>query len=142
MATSDESFPSDSVKIYGSFKWTNDVKVEIVNLDNVNDFFNDFRSWSKVYAHLKELDIGLMVRVFSNDPGDWGSIPGRVISKTQKMIIDISLLNTQHYKVESKWNNPGKGVTPPHTPWYRSYWKGSLRIALAYGRQLFLDITG
>ena len=41
----------------------------------------------------------MMVRVFANDPGDQGSIPGRVISKTQKMVIDSSLLNTQHYKV-------------------------------------------
>ena len=28
-----------------------------------------------------------------------GSIPGRVIPKTQKMVLDASLLNTQHYKV-------------------------------------------
>ena len=28
--------------------------------------------------------VGMMVRVFTNGPGDWGSIPGRVISKTQK----------------------------------------------------------
>ena len=43
--------------------------------------------------------IGLAVREFANDPGDWGSIPGRVIPKTQKMVLDLSLLNTQHYKV-------------------------------------------
>ena len=40
-----------------------------------------------------------MVRVFANGPGDLGSIPGRVISKTQKMVLDASVLNTQHYKV-------------------------------------------
>ena len=28
--------------------------------------------------------IGLMSRVFTNSLGDWGSIPGRVIPKTQK----------------------------------------------------------
>ena len=32
-------------------------------------------------------------------PGDLGSIPGPVIPKTQKMVLDTSLLNTQHYKV-------------------------------------------
>ena len=32
----------------------------------------------------------------------WGSIPGRVISKTQKMVLDATLLNTQHYKVQIK----------------------------------------
>ena len=35
-------------------------------------------------------------------PGDLGSIPGRVIPKTQKMLLDASLLNTQHYKVQIK----------------------------------------
>ena len=44
-------------------------------------------------------DIGLAVRVFANGPGDLGSIPGRVIPKTQKMVLDAFLLNTQHYKV-------------------------------------------
>ena len=29
----------------------------------------------------------------------WGSFPRRVISKTQKLVLDASLLNTQHYKV-------------------------------------------
>ena len=37
-----------------------------------------------------------MVRVFANGPGDLGSIPGRVITKTQKMVLDASLLNTQY----------------------------------------------
>ena len=43
--------------------------------------------------------IGIMVRVFTNSPGDQDSIPGRVIPKTQKMVLDATLLNTQHYKV-------------------------------------------
>ena len=30
---------------------------------------------------------------------DYYSIPGRVIPKTQKMVLDASLLNTQHYEV-------------------------------------------
>ena len=41
-----------------------------------------------------------MVRVFANRPGDVGSIPGQVIPKTQKMVLDASLFNTQHYKVQ------------------------------------------
>ena len=44
-------------------------------------------------------DIGMMVRVFANGPGDLDSIPSRVIPKTQKMVFDASLFNTQHYKV-------------------------------------------
>ena len=38
-------------------------------------------------------------RVFANGLGDWGSIPGQIIPKTQKMVLDTSLLNTKHYKV-------------------------------------------
>ena len=40
-----------------------------------------------------------MSRVFANGPGDLGSIPGQVIPKTQKMVLDSILLNTEHYKV-------------------------------------------
>ena len=43
-----------------------------------------------------------MVRVFANGLGDLGSIPGRVIPETLKMVLDASLLNTQHYKVRIK----------------------------------------
>ena len=43
-----------------------------------------------------------MSRVFTGGPEDRGSIPGRVIQKTQKMILDAVLLNTQHYKVRIK----------------------------------------
>ena len=43
--------------------------------------------------------IGLMSRVFANDPGDLDSILGRVIPKTQKVVLDSALLNTQHFKV-------------------------------------------
>ena len=43
--------------------------------------------------------IGLVGRVFANGPGDLGSIPGRVIPKTLKMVLDIFLLDTQQYKV-------------------------------------------
>ena len=46
--------------------------------------------------------IGLVGKVFANDPGDQGSIPGRVIPKTLKMVLDTSLLNTQQYKVRIK----------------------------------------
>ena len=43
-----------------------------------------------------------MVREFANGPGDRGSIPGRVIPKTQKMVLDATLLRTQHYKERIK----------------------------------------
>ena len=37
-----------------------------------------------------------------DDPGDLGSIPGRVRPKTLKMVLDTSLLKTQQYKVRIK----------------------------------------
>ena len=46
--------------------------------------------------------IGLMSSMFANGPGDRGSIPGRVVPTTQKMVLDAALLNTQHYKVRIK----------------------------------------
>ena len=66
-----------------------------------------------------------MDRVFGNGPGDRGTIPGRIIPKTQKMLLDASLLNTQHYKVYIKdkveqSREKGRFLT--------SYWKGSLRV--------------
>ena len=77
-------------------------------------------------------------------PGDLGSIPGRVIPKTQKMVLDASLLNTQHYKVRIKGKvEPSReGVAPSPTSWCSSYRKGSLRVTLDYGRQLYLLYLG
>ena len=51
---------------------------------------------------MRKLAIGLMSRVFANVPEDRGSIPGRVIPKTQKMLLDTTLFNIQHYKVRIK----------------------------------------
>ena len=44
----------------------------------------------------------IMGRVFTNGLGDQGSIQGRVIPKSQKMVLNAALLNTQHYKVQIK----------------------------------------
>ena len=49
-----------------------------------------------------EPDIGMMVKVFSNGPGNLCSIPGRDIPKTQKMVLDASLLNTQQVWIKGK----------------------------------------
>ena len=57
--------------------------------------------------------------LFTNDPGDRDSIPGRIIAKTQKIVFDASLLDTQYYKVriKGKWNNAAIGVASSLTPW-------------------------
>ena len=63
--------------------------------------------------------IGLVGRVFANGPRDLGSIPGRVIPKTLKIVLDTSLLNTQQYKVhikgkvEQSWEKSSAPPTPP-----------------------------
>ena len=77
-----------------------------------------------------------MVRVFANGPGDLGSIPGRVIPKTQKMILDAILFNTQHYKVhiKGKVEQSRERSSAPPAPRCSSYRKGSLRVTLDYGR--------
>ena len=62
--------------------------------------------------------IDLVGRVFANGLGDLGSIPGRVIPKTLKMVFDTSLLNTHQYKVcikgkvEQSWE---RSSTLPYT---------------------------
>ena len=59
-----------------------------------------------------------MNRVFANGPGDRGSIPVQIIPKTQKMVLDAALLNTQYHKVmiKGKVENPGNGVASSPTP--------------------------
>ena len=44
--------------------------------------------------------------MFADGAGDRSSILGRVIPKTQKLVLVAYLLNTQHYKVriKSKWS--------------------------------------
>ena len=43
-----------------------------------------------------------MSKVLANGPGDRVSIAGGVIPKTQKIVLDVALLNTLHYKVRIK----------------------------------------
>ena len=66
---------------------------------------------------------GQMSRVFTNGQGDWDSIPSRVLPKTQKMVLDTTLLSTQYNKVRIrvKWSNPGNRVVPSTTPRCSSY---------------------
>ena len=75
---------------------------------------------------------GLVGRVFANGAGDWGSIPGRVIPKTFKMVLDTSLLNTQHNKVriKGKFEQSRGGSSALSTPRCSSNWIGSLLVAL------------
>ena len=58
------------------------------------------------------VDIGMMVRVFANGVGDLGSIPCRVIPKTQKWYLMPPCLTLSNIRLGSrgKWSNPEKGI--------------------------------
>ena len=74
---------------------------------------------NKNTTHDNNTLIGLVGQVFPNGPGDLGSIAGRVIPKTLKMVLDISLLNTWQYKVciEGKVEQSReRSSTLPYTP--------------------------
>ena len=80
--------------------------------------------------------------------GDRGSIQGRVIPKTQKMVLDAALLNTQHdnVRIKGKVEQSSEGVAPSPTHWCSSYRKGEpsghprlrspilLRIDVVFGK--------
>ena len=72
----------------------------VLSLDQIKDRIGRY-SISVLYIYMNWL-IGLVGRVCTNGPGELGSIPGRFIPKTLKMVLDTSLLNTQHYKVCTK----------------------------------------
>ena len=66
--------------------------------------FNSYYTEVSGRALLLSLDclFVLVSRLFANGPGDLGSIPGHVIPKALKMILDTPLLNTQKYNVRIK----------------------------------------
>ena len=64
--------------------------------------------------------------VFVNGPEDQGSVLGRAIPKTQKMLLDAALLNTRNYKVRIK----GKVEQSMERSSALPYWKGSPRFPL------------
>ena len=58
-----------------------------------------------------------MVRVFTNDLGDWCSVPGRDIPKTQKTVLDATLtLSIIRYRSRVNWSNPGEKAAPSPIP--------------------------
>ena len=64
-----------------------------------------------------------MGRVFANGLGDLCSIPGHIIPKTLKMVLDTSFLNTQRYKVciKGKMEQSKEGVVLSPIPQCSSY---------------------
>ena len=79
-----------------------DTATGVQNLDEAACISHSTNTLGKGTNPITQPDIGLAVRVFANGPGDLGSIPGQVIPKTQKMVLDAALLNTQYYKIRIK----------------------------------------
>ena len=79
---------------------------------NINKTFQDgTRLNVQIWIHCIRRAISLMHGVPANGLEDQGSIPGRIIPKTQKMVLDAFLLNTQHYKIKIK------GKVEPSKEW-------------------------
>ena len=56
------------------------------------------------------------------------------------LMLSCLTLSIIRYVSRVKWSNPGNGVAPSPTPRRSSYRKGSPRVNLDYGRQLYLCI--
>ena len=69
-----------------------------------------------------------MSRVFAN-------VPGRVIPKTQKMVLDAALLNTQHYKVDQSRKRSSALSTPRCSSYSFPILKYSIRRRNVYNQQ-------
>ena len=73
--------------------------------------------------------------VFANGLGDRGLIPDWVILKTQKLVLDAALLNTQHYKIQTE----GKVKLSREKTSYPLYLSviANERRVIDYGRQQY-----
>ena len=89
------------------------------------------------------LYIGLVGRVFANGPEAWVQSQVASYQRLLKWYLIPPCLTSSIIRNVSrvKWSNPEKGVDPFPTPKRSSYWKGSLLVALDYGRQLYFYFT-
>ena len=74
-------------------------KLQLKNIDKIYSIMFNKTSLSSIYIYIY---IDLVGRAFANVPGRPGIQSLFVILKTQKMVLDVSLLHTQHYKVRIK----------------------------------------
>ena len=82
----------------------------------MNEFYDEIRR--NIFVPM------LMRRVFAKGPGDRASIPISGHTKTQKMVLDATLLNTLHYKVRIKGKveqSRERSSTLPYTLCVRFY---------------------
>ena len=91
------------------FMMKNSLNCHNVNCSNFFTFSSD--SFIELFIYLFIYSMLLFASLIGKylEYLDRGSILGQVISKTQKMVLDTALRNTQYYKVRIK-GNPGNGV--------------------------------
>ena len=96
-----------------SSNFTLDVNFQIKNKQKT------YGHWCSMYERcctVTTLDLLPKLLFFANDPGDQDSILRRVILKTQKMVLEAALLNTQRYEVQINGKDgaiQGKKERPP-----------------------------
>ena len=92
-----------------------------------------------IYSSNKRLHIGLVNRVFANDPRAWvqSQVASYQIFKKWYLVPPCLTHSNIRYVSKVKWSNLGKGVAPSPTPWCSSYRKRSHLVALNYGRELY-----
>ena len=86
--------------------------------------------------------VGPVGRVFANDPGDLGSIPGHVITKTLKLYLipPCFTISNIRYVSRVKWSNTGKGVASSTTPGVVAIEEGAFWTMVANFILLYLHI--
>ena len=87
--------------------------------------------------------IGLVVECspMTRDTGVQSQVESYERLKKWFLIPPCLTLSIIRYVSRVKWSNPGKGVAPSPISRCSSYRKGSFRVALDYGRQLYLLLT-
>ena len=76
--------------------------------------------------------------MFANNLGHRGSILGRVIPITQKIVLDASLSKTQYYKIQIKSKCFSRRTRVAHPLQCSSNWKRRLWVAVDYGHLTYV----
>ena len=117
------------------------------------DFVTAYAYAMEMFHELQKKDIAFLCILLLSVPAHWpsglsvcqwsmipGSNPRWRHTKGFKNGTPCLTLSNIRYISRVKWSNPGKGVVPNCIPWCSSYWKGSLRVTLDYGHQLYLQL--
>ena len=100
-------------------------------------FFFQFFLWRFLRYNI----IGLVVQCSAMDweTGVQCQVESYQRLKKWYLIPPCLTLRIKRHVSRVKWSNPGKGVAPSPKPRCSSYWNGSFRVVLDYGRQLYLE---